>query len=313
MDLIGAVDIGGTKIAAGLVDASGAILVQEVCPTERDKDYRVGIASIRRLLERCMDQVPGVHLLGVGVACTGPVDPETGVLGPKSFLPLWEGVPMVSLLRDALGVDVAIENDADAAALGEVSWGAGQGASNCMYVTISTGIGCGLIAGDRVYRGAGGAHPELGHIVIDATSGPACYCGAHGCWESLASGTALAGWYNEQRRARGLPEESPADARAVCMLAEKGDGLAREAVVREGYYLGIGLANMITAFIPEVIVLGGGVMASWRLFEGAVHATIQQVCGMVPYERTDLRLASLGERTGLAGAARVWLHRSAAE
>lgn len=311
MNLVGAVDIGGTKIAVGLVDESGKILEQEVCPTERAKDYHAGVASIQELMRRCLERAPHAALAGVGVGCTGPVDPATGVLGPNSFLPKWEGINMIEQLEAALGVPVAIENDADAAALGEYAWGSGKGARVCLYITVSTGIGGGLLVDGRLYRGANNAHPELGHMIIDAGQGEVCYCGGRGCWESLASGPALAGWYHQQRQNHGLAAERDAvDARVICQRAEAGEALAQEAVIREGYYLGLGLANSITIYIPDVIVLGGGVMSAWPLFEGAVRAAIRQYCGLVPYERTALRLASLGQRTGLAGAARVWYHHT---
>ena len=311
---IGAVDIGGTKIAAGLVDADGNIIEQESCPTDRDKDYRHGLDQIQSMLAACLARRPGAQLVGVGVGCTGPVDRETGVLGPNSFLPLWEGVSLIVLLQERLGVTAAIENDADAAALGEYFWGAGRGALTCMYVTVSTGIGCGLIADGRVYQGAGGAHPELGHMIIEAGNGPVCFCGGRGCWESLASGTGMARWYNEQRHERtvlpaGEADTKMVDAAEICKRAESGELLAREAVEREGYYLGIGLANIINAFVPDVIVLGGGVMRSWHLFEEAIRAIIRQNCLLVPHERTALRQAALGAHTGLAGAARVWMQR----
>jgi glucokinase len=319
IECAGAVDIGGTKIAVGLVTPQGDILDQEVCPTSAARDYRTGLREIETMLRRCLARRPGARLAGVGVGCTGPVDPQTGVLGPNTFLPQWEGVGLVGLLEDALGVPAAIENDADAAALGEFAWGAGQGAQRFIYVTVSTGIGCGLVLDGRLYRGAGRAHPELGHLIIDAGRGPRCYCGGRGCWESLASGTGLAGWYNEQRRERGLNEAGAPeiDAREICALAERLDVgaatphalLAREAVLREGYYLGVGLANLVNAFVPEVIALGGGVMASWPLFEEPVWAVLRQSCSLVPLERVTLRPAALGVRTGLAGAAYVWFHR----
>jgi len=312
MNRVGAVDIGGTKIAAGLVDSSGRILEREVCPTEPEKGFEDGLARIQAMLARCLERRPGSRLAGVGVGCTGPVDPDTGVLGPNSFLPLWEGVGLVERMQAALGVTVAIENDADAAALGEVSWGAGQGSKRCMYVTVSTGIGCGIVLDGRLYRGAGGAHPELGHLLIELSDDwPVCYCGGRGCWESLASGPALAAWYQNQAAARGVPAQSEVDAREVCRRAEQGEPLAAEAVEREGFYLGAGLANLINAFVPDVIVLGGGVMESWPLFERRAREVIRRHCHLVPSERTDLRRASLGERTGLAGAARVWFHRFA--
>ena len=179
-----------------------------------------------------------------------------------------------------------------------------------MYVTVSTGIGCGLIVDGSPYQGAGGAHPEIGHLIIEAGNGPVCFCGGRGCWESLASGTGMARWYAEKRRERGPAEdESPVGAREICQRAEVGEVLALEAVQREGYYLGLGLANIVNAYVPDVIVLGGGVMGSWALFEEQVRALIRQNCLLVPHERVALRTASLGAQTGLAGAARVWLHR----
>jgi glucokinase len=309
MDLIGAVDVGGTKIAVGLVDSSGTILEREVQPTDREKDFEYGLSQIQAMLQLCLGRRPQAHLTGIGVGSTGPVDPLTGMLGPNSFLPQWEGINTINRMQEVLGVNVAIENDADAAALGEVAWGAGQGASRCIYVTVSTGIGCGIVLDGRLYRGAGRAHPELGHLVIDPERGPACYCGARGCWESLASGPALAAWYTSRCQEIGQPLNTPVDAKEVCLRATQQDTAAQEAVLREGYYLGIGLANLVTAFVPDMIILGGGVMESWSLFERRVRTIIRQNCGLVPHELTQLRPASLGERTGLTGAARVWVHR----
>jgi glucokinase len=302
--MIGAVDIGGTKIAVGLVNAEGRILAQEVSPTAAEKGVDEGLERICAMLAACQAQVPGSQVTGVGVGCTGPVDPETGVLGPNSFLPLWEGIGMVDRLQSMTGVPVAIENDADAAALGEVAWGSGRGATHCIYVTVSTGIGCGIVVDSKLYRGVAGSHPELGHHVVDWNSGQQCYCGGRGCWESLASGPAMAAWYQSQSPAAEL-----VDAREICRRAGAGEALALASIEREGVYLGIGLANLINAFVPQVIVLGGGVMQSWPLFSSQVQETIRQCCHLVPYEKTELRLASLGERTGLAGAARVWYHR----
>lgn len=309
-DLIAAVDVGGTKLAVGLVDHHGRILARASTPTDRTRGFDAGLATISELLDDCLRTVPGAHLLGMGVGCTGPVDPRTGVLGPNSFLPLWEGVNTLERLHQAFGLPVAIENDADAAALGEAAWGAGQGAACCLYVTVSTGIGCGIVLDGQLYRGAGGAHPELGHAIIDPARGPACFCGGRGCWESLASGTALAAWYAAQRMERGLPADE-ADAREICQRAAAGESLAGAAVEHEAGYLGIGLANLVTTFVPDVIVLGGGVMESWSMFDARVRQVIRETCGLVPHERTRLKRASLGAGTGLAGAARVWFHHHA--
>jgi len=204
-------------------------------------------------------------------------------------------------------VTVALENDADASALGEAGWGAGKLKSRLIYVTVGTGIGGGIILDGQLYRGADMAHPEISHHVIDP-SGPDCSCGYRGCWESLATGPAMAAWFNanaagDRRSAENL------SAAQVCQLAKRGDELATRAVERETYYLGLGLANLINLFVPDVIVLGGSVMKSAALFLDGIRKVIRQGCRFVPYEKTELALASLGEDANLIGAARVWHHR----
>jgi glucokinase len=188
--------------------------------------------------------------------------------------------------------------------LAESSWGAARGASRFIYITVSTGIGGGIILGGELYRGVDGAHPELGHQVIDA-SGPLCYCSAHGCWESLASGPAMAAWMGAQAGDYG----DGLTAAQICEQARQGDSLAMRAVEREAYYLGLGLANLVTLFTPGVIALGGGVMKSADLILDRARDVIRQICTQVPAGKTDLRLASLGSDSGLIGAARAYLHR----
>ena len=183
-----------------------------------------------------------------------------GSSGDVGTLPGWQGLNLVEELQQEFGVPVAVENDADAAALAEAHWGAAKGSERFIYITISTGIGGGIIFSGKLYRGADGAHPELGHQVIDA-SGPLCYCRARGCWESLASGVAMTAWMRSQQP--GAPELSAAQ---ICALAEQGDPLARRSSRGRGHYLGLGLANLITLFTPDAIALGGGVMKSSHLF-----------------------------------------------
>jgi glucokinase len=205
--LIGAVDIGGTKIAVGVVHPDGVILSSEQAPTLPDQGFESALQRIAAMLQRCADGRP---LVGVGIGCTGPVDPMLGVVGNVEFLPGWEGSNLSLGLEKLTGLLTVLENDADAAALGEAAWGAGRGSERFIYVTLSTGIGVGLVFDGRLYRGVGGAHPEIGHHVIQA-DGPLCPCGVRGCWESLASGTALAGL---------LP---PLSAEQICRQAEAGE------------------------------------------------------------------------------------------
>ena len=301
--MIGAVDIGGTKIAVGIVDGHGIVLSRMEAPTGPGSTYSSGLESISNMLRQCAKSA-GSEITGIGIGSTGPVDPHGGALGEVDFLPHWRQQNPVQDLAKFFGVKVALENDADAGALAEAAWGSGQGKSRLIYITVGTGIGGGIILDGQLYRGADGAHPELGHHVIDP-SGPACSCGFRGCWESLAAGPAMAAW--TQSQASG--NDSYRTAEQICQLARGGDELARRAVEREAYYLGLGLANLINLFTPDMIVLGGSVMKSAILFLEGIRKTICRGCRFVPFEKTELALASLGDDANLIGAARVWHHR----
>jgi glucokinase len=302
--MIGAVDIGGTKIAAGIVNDAGKVLAKRETPTEKARAYRDGLGHIVRMLGEAAEQAD-TALSGIGIGSTGWVYPFTGEFGDVDFLPGWKGSnPMNDLARE-FRVRVALENDGDAAALGEAAWGAGKGKSRLIYVTVGTGIGGGIILEGRLYRGADKAHPEVGHHVIDA-SGPPCTCGFRGCWEALATGPALAAWFNAKAQALD-PQARALTAKEIFECARQGHPLACEAVARETYYLGLGLANLINLFVPERIVLGGSIIKSLRLED--LRKVIAQGCRFVPFEKTELALASLGEDANLIGAAQVWHHR----
>jgi glucokinase len=311
MDLIGAIDIGGTKIALGLVTPGGELLSCEQFPTQAYRDPESGMARIRSGLDRLLSENGG-KIAGIGIGCTGQINPVTLSLGTNAFLPGWDGISMVGGLSQLYQVPVELENDAVAAGLAEAAWGAGRGLDTLIYITVSTGIGGALVQHGRAFAGLGGAHPELGHHMIDP-GGPLCYCGAHGCWESLASGKALVAWYQEQLASS--PDKGPIDpgseptAESICVAAVKGDRLAKSAVWREGYYLGIGLSNLVTLFAPDVIVLGGGVMNSFPLFKRQIEIAIHENCHLVPADRVRLLPSRLGVSLGLAGAAQVWLQK----
>lgn len=308
---IGAIDVGGTKIAVGVVDSGGGILARGEGPTAPELGYAAALQRIEAMLRRALEEC-GRGIEGIGIGSTGPIDPETGVFGEVGTLPGWLGSPLATDLERAFGVPVRVENDADAAALGEAAWGAGRGRRTLVYVTVSTGIGVGLLLDGRIYRGAGGAHPEIGHHVIDEC-GPACYCRAHGCWESLASGPAMEAWMESTRRTNGAAGRIPNEAltaRRICELARQGDAPARQAVERGAHYLGLGLANLVTVFSPDMIALGGGLMQSADLLLPGALAVVREICTQVPLERTSIVLASLGQDVGLLGAACVWRYRS---
>jgi len=305
--MIGAVDIGGTKIAVGVVDDSGRVLFRVEAPSDPN-DYAGGMQWIAGSLRETAHKA-GVAITGIGIGSTGPVDPIRGEFGEVDFLPGWRGRNPVKDLQEIFNVRVALENDGDAAALAEAGWGAGRNRSRLIYVTVGTGIGGGIILDGELYRGVDGAHPEVGHQVLDP-AGPPCSCGFRGCWESLAAGPAMAAWFQSQ-----TPGDSSScdalTAKRICELAQQGDSLARKAVEREAYYLGLGLANLINLFTPDTIVLSGSVMKSATLFLDGIRSVIRSGCRFVPAEKTELTLASLGEDTNLIGAARVWHYRFA--
>jgi glucokinase len=304
--MVGAVDIGGTKIAVGIVDSGGKLLCRFESPTRGDGPYKKALATTVDMLRSAVS-ARRTKLQGIGIGSTGPVYPFTGEIGDVNFFPTWRGENPVKDLQDAFAIPVAIENDADAAALGEARWGAGQNKSRLIYVTVGTGIGAGIILDGHLYRGVDQSHPEIGHHVVDA-SGPLCSCGFSGCWESLAAGPAMVSWIERHTPAE-YPHRSGLSAKRICDLAREGDKWAREAVEHEGRYLGLGLANLITMFTPDAIVLGGSVMKSADLFLDEARRTISSGCRFVPFDRTELALATLGDDANLIGAASVWFHR----
>jgi len=303
--MIGAVDIGGTKIAVGIVDDAGKVLSRMQAPTDPNR-YSAGIDLIASMLRETASNA-GVEITGIGIGSTGPVDPMRGEFGDVDFLPGWRGRSPVNDLAEIFNVRVALENDGDAAALAEAGWGAGRNRTRLIYITVGTGIGGGIVLDGKLYRGVDGAHPEVGHQVIDP-AGPQCTCGFRGCWESLAAGPGMVTWL-ESHAPADYPHRQGITAKRICELAQQGDAVALQAVEHEAFYLGLGLANLINLFTPDAIVLSGSVMKSAPLFLNRIREVIRGGCRFVPAEKTELTLASLGDNTNLIGAARVWHYR----
>jgi len=308
--MIAGVDIGGTKIAVGMVNEYGQVRAKQELPTDPDGGYTQFLDRIVKMLRESSVQAQE-RITGIGIGSTGPADSFTGEFGDVNFFPKWKGQNPVLHLNQIFQVPVAMENDGDAAALGEAGWGAGRDKKKLIYVTVGTGVGVGIILDGKVYRGVDDFHPEIGHHLIDP-SGPLCDCGFRGCWESMCAGPALAKWFENN-----VPAECrrpfPLTAKKICQLAQQGDVWAQRAVEREARYLGLGLANLVTMFVPEIIILGGSVMKSAALFIDEIYRIIASSCRLVPFEKTQLALASLGEDTNLIGAARVWYYRCGSE
>lgn len=299
--MIAGIDIGGTKIAVGLVNDRGEVIVRTDTPIHVERGPQEALGRMIKILNAQVQQT-GAVIEGIGIGSTGPVDPITGEFGDVNTLPGWQGWNPVVELSKKFQVSAAMENDADAAALGEARWGSGKGKRRLICITVGTGIGAGIILGGEIYRGANESHPELGHQVIDP-DGPCCTCGANGCWESLASGPSMEQWYAENGGGAAR------NGKEICTMARSGDATALLAVRRAAKYLGIGLANIVTMFMPEAIVLGGSVMQSADLFLDDLPGIVQANCRLVPYQLCTISVASLGSDVGLIGAAQVWHHR----
>lgn len=298
------IDIGGTKIALGLVDATGVVLATTQVPTLVSVGPQAGITRIITALDGLLTQTPDANLRGIGVGCTGPLDAPRGIIQNPYTLPGWENFNLLAPLEQRYNVPTHMENDADAAALGEAWCGSGQGYRTQLYITVSTGIGAGLILNGRLYKGSGNAG-ELGHTVVDM-NGPLCNCGRRGCLEAIAAGPALARLVLE-REGPGKDEllrDGPPTPSQVTAAARAGNPHARAVVTYAARALAVGVANAVASFAPDVIVLGGGVMREWDLFIDAIRAEVAEAVGMIYVPDMPVVQASL-EIPGMIGAARV--------
>jgi glucokinase len=289
------IDIGGTKIAVGLVGRSGDILAQRSLATEAAAGFDRAVGRMIAAVDECLSEakVFRQELSSIGIGCAGPVSPKLGTIDNPYTLPTWDGVDIVTPLGREFGVPVELENDADAAALGEAAVGAGEGRGRIVMLTYGTGIGSGVILNGKIYRGAADVHPELGHLPIDA-AGPECYCGKRGCFEAIASGTAL----SAAGAAAGF-----GDARGVFVAAARGDRAAAAIVERAVAATFTAVWTIQHTFVPDRIILGGGIIDEhFELFAAAARRAVESAT-LNPKGATDVVQARLGNRAGIVGAA----------
>jgi glucokinase len=308
-EIVIGIDLGGTMVRAGAVERDGHILTLGETTIQANEGPQAGMERIIQLVQDIVEK-SGARLLGIGIGCTGPLDLVRGAIQNPYTLPGWEDVPITGPLKERFSVPVVLENDADAAALGEYWVGAGQHVDRLMAVTVGTGIGTALILKGQIYRGIDNCHPEGGHIIIDP-SGPLCYCGAYGCWESLAAGPAIS---EQARQAARLHPESlmnslakgdieKVDSAIAVMAARQQDLPARQVIQRAAHYIALGIVNLINSLAPETIVLSGGVMKSADLFMPEIMNVVHQNNRMVPADRIQIVPAKLGYYAGITGAA----------
>ncbi len=304
------IDLGGSKILTALVSTQGEILTRDYQATP--KGVTPVIQAILNSVNRTLAQadLPATGLSAIGIGAAGIANPETGIVVISPNLPDWHNVPLRDIIERDTSKKTFLINDAKAAALGELYFGAGQGVHNFVYVTIGTGIGGAIIINGELYSGVIGAAGEVGHMTIDA-NGPLCHCGNRGCWEALASGSALtreAKLQIQRGASTSLLDYAGGDvtkvtAKIIQTAAEHGDTIAKGLIAQTGYYLGIGLANLINILNPELIIIGGGLAnIGDRLLEPAFKVAGERAFKEA-YRAVRLVRAELGDNAGVIGAA----------
>jgi glucokinase len=306
-----AFDLGGTKFAFGVVAENGEVLGSDKIETLAKQGPEQAIQRVNLAAQTLLQKlnIKPEELIGIGIASPGPLDISKGCVDGSPNLPGWTGYSIEQGLSSFFNLPARIDNDANAAALGEYKFGAGKNKKNMVYITVSTGLGGGVIVDGRLMRGANGNAAELGHLTLNI-NGPACPCGANGCFEMYASGTAIARRTREAIQA-GAPSQILSLAGSlekitthhILAALQKEDELAKKIWNETTEYLGRGLAVVINTFNPELIVVGGGVTAAGELLFNPVREKalryafprLAAVCSIVP--------AGLGSNVGVVGAA----------
>lgn len=317
--LYGGVDLGGTKILVLISDGNGRVVGTARVGTDANLGPEAVIGHIVQAVEAAAAEahVDVSALRCVGVSAPGPIDAIEGVITDPPNLPGWHNVPLARILRERLGVPAVLENDANCGAVGEHNFGSGRGYRHMIFVTISTGIGGGIIIDNELYVGASGAAGEVGHLGV-SEDGPTCGAGHVGCLEAFASGTAIAARAREAIAAGGLvrtarlaEHDPPLSAETVYMASQQGEAEARAIIESAGRYLGMGLASLINAFNPQAIVIGGGLTNMGETILGPAVETARTRSFAQSF--TDVRIVEgeLGERAPALGAIAVARNREA--
>ena len=314
------IDIGGTKLATVVADKTGHILGKVRKPTHSEKGPEYAIGLLFDMVREVVNQVglEQTSISAIGVSCGGPLDTKTGIVYSPPNLPGWDALPLKALLESEFQVPVIIENDANASALAEFRFGGGRGYSAVLYMTMSTGIGGGIVIDGQVYHGANDSAGEVGHQIL-LPNGPRCGCGKRGCLEALCSGPAIArraqAALQKQRKGGKSPTAllALADERIeaiksehVLAAARTGDALALELVQETAYYMGWGIANLVNILNPDIVLLGTIAVAAGDLLLDPIRETVSKFAMTRPAEAVHIAPAQLGDALGdLAAVALV--------
>lgn len=299
------IDLGGTKISGAVADFNGNIISQYTIPTKAEEGEEAVLRRIISVIDKVIQEskVDKNNITAVGIGSPGPLDAKEGKIITTPNLP-FKNFNLVKPLNAIFNIPVYLDNDANAAAIGEYTFGAGKGTNNMVFVTVSTGIGGGAILNGRIYRGNTSNALEIGHMTLKK-DGPRCNCGNYGCAEALASGTAI-GRIAREEVAKGantsLVNYENITSYEVFKEAEKGDAVAKSVLDNALNYLGICIANIITSFDPEIVIIGGGVSKGGDIVFKKVQEVVNERCFKAMAESTKIVPAGLGTDAGVIGA-----------
>jgi glucokinase len=309
-EFVFAADLGGTHLRVGTVDRNGKICCRQMQPTPQAEKPNEIVRALIDAVHECArkSEAQGGVLSAVSVVVPGTVNVADGVVVKAPNVPCLDGFRLAAALESELEWPVILENDANAAAIGEMWRGAGQGYCTLICVTLGTGVGGGIILDGKLWRGADGSGGEIGHIGVDPFAGVACTCGSRGCLEVYASATAIVRMTREARPRYPnsiLHNTEDLTSAKIYQAGREGDELAIEVFRRMGVYLGIGLASLINVLNPEIVVIGGGLSNGWELFEKHMHQQVIERAFPIPARRVKIVRAQCGDDAGLLGAARL--------
>lgn len=304
------IDLGGTKINTGIVDENGKVLYSVKVPTLAQEGPDAVVKRILKSVNDVLDHsnMSTADIGGIGIGSPGPLDSVKGIIMEPSNLPGWKDVPIVKILKAEFAANIKLNNDANAAAIGEFMFGAGRGLRNFIYMTVSTGIGGGIIINGKLYDGVSSNAGEVGHATINF-DGPKCNCGSYGCFETYASGTAVGRFAREalekgeESIMRDMAPVGEIKAEHVFEAARQRDKLALRLVELEGYYLGIGIANILAFYNPEMIAIGGGVGGQLDMYYDSMYESLKKRALGPSLNDCRIVKAELGADLGLIGAA----------
>ena len=302
------IDIGGTKIALALETLGGEKTARRRIPTRVEiGGAAAAVENIARALAEMADQSNG-EIISVGIGCPSPLDIENGLVMSPSNLRDWDRFPIVRFFEERFDVPVALDNDANAAALGEFVYGAGRGCRNVVYITVSTGIGGGIILGGELFHGVAASAGELGHTIVQPDGGARCGCGSIGCLETICAGTHIARRAKEKLKggAASLMTEIAGNiddvtAETVVEAVRRGDETAMEIWDETCRFLAIGIANIVTLLAPEKVIVGGGVAGAGELLFAPLKKLVPQFVSMIPADKIRIIPAELAAESGVCG------------